>query len=65
MLQINGKEENNLIGLSLSEALDQKGFHIKQIAVELNGEVIPKSKFASQTLQDGDNIEVVTFVRGG
>ena len=36
-----------------------------QIAVELNGEIIPKSTFQQQQLSDGDKIEIVQAIGGG
>ena len=35
------------------------------IAVELNGEIIPKSTFQQQQLSDGDKIEIVQAIGGG
>ena len=35
------------------------------IAIELNREIVPKSKHAETSLNDGDRLEVVQFVGGG
>ncbi len=37
----------------------------KKIAVERNGEIVPKSKHASTLLTDGDRLEIVVAVGGG
>ena len=37
----------------------------KRFAIELNGEVIPKSSHATTRLADGDKLEVVVAVGGG
>lgn len=37
----------------------------KRIAVEVNGEIVPKSRYAQTLLSDGDRIEVVGAVGGG
>jgi len=37
----------------------------RRVAVEVNGEVIPKAEHGAQTLSAGDKVEVVTFVGGG
>ena len=37
----------------------------KRIAIELNGEIVPKSSHASTQLRDGDKLEVVVAVGGG
>lgn len=36
-----------------------------RIAVEINGEIIPRSGFAQHTVRDGDRIEVVCAIGGG
>ncbi len=37
----------------------------QRVAVEVNGEVVPRADHAAHALQDGDQVEVVTFVGGG
>ncbi|HLX36665.1 MAG TPA: sulfur carrier protein ThiS [Candidatus Binataceae bacterium] len=37
----------------------------KRIAVELNREVVPKVNYASITLREGDELELINFVGGG
>jgi len=37
----------------------------KRIAVELNGEIVPKSRYSATHLRNGDKIEVVAAVGGG
>ena len=38
---------------------------VKRIAVELNGDILPKYSYSDTMLKDGDRLEVVTFVGGG
>lgn len=47
---------------SLVETLDLAG---KRIAVERNGEIVPKSQHAVTTLANGDQLEIVVAVGGG
>lgn len=65
MLSINGVLSNEFIGFSVAKMLEQKNYEIKHIAVELNGDILPKSKFEKTILKDGDKLEIATFVRGG
>jgi thiamine biosynthesis protein ThiS len=37
----------------------------KRIAVERNGEIVFKSQYSETVLEDGDSLEVVSFVGGG
>ena len=61
MINVNGKETENC--KSLSVLLENGGRD--RIAVEINGEIIKKSDYDKTVLNDGDKIEVVSFVGGG
>jgi thiamine biosynthesis protein ThiS len=37
----------------------------KRVAVERNGEIVPKSKHAATPLAEGDQVEIVVAVGGG
>ncbi len=64
MLKING-EEKNTVGKTVAEYLTESGYDIKRVAVEINGDILPKTQYENTFLQDGDNVEVVSFVGGG
>ena len=64
MLKING-EELNVAGKTIAEFLATTNFDPKRIAVERNGVIVFKSQYGETLLQDGDNVEVVSFVGGG
>lgn len=64
MVKING-EELELAGKTLAEYLAATDYDIKRIAVERNGEIIPKSQYAETVLETGDSVEIVSFVGGG
>lgn len=64
VVRINGKE-CDAAGKTAAEYLAEAGYDMKRIAVERNGEIIPKSCYDSVILQDGDDVEVVSFVGGG
>ncbi len=64
MVKINGKEFD-ITGRTVAEYLEESGYDIKRVAVELNGDILPKAQYNSTVLQDGDSVEVVSFVGGG
>lgn len=64
MVKING-EELNIAGKTAAQYLIESGYDTKRVAVELNGEILPKSQYENTVLQDGDCVEVVSFVGGG
>jgi len=64
MVKING-EDRNLAGMTLTQYLAGTNYNPKRIAVERNGEIVPKARYEETIFQDGDHIEVVSFVGGG
>ena len=50
---------------SLVSVLDRLELRPDRIAVELNGEIAPRTKWTELTVADRDRIEVVHFVGGG
>ena len=64
MVRING-EDLDVGGKSVSEYLNSAGYDLMRVAVELNGDIVPKVQYAETFLKDGDSVEVVSFVGGG
>lgn len=64
MVKINGKDFD-VAGKTLEEYLATTDYDIRTIAVECNEEIVPKLKYSEKVLQDGDTVEVVSFVGGG
>ncbi|MBE7021262.1 MAG: sulfur carrier protein ThiS [Ruminococcaceae bacterium] len=64
MVKINGKELD-AVGKSVKEYLYSAGYDLMRVAVELNGDIVPKARYADTFLEDGDSVEVVSFVGGG
>ncbi len=63
MVKVNG-EQKELAGKTIREYLIEADYPLSRIAVELNGEILPKSDY-DRVLGDGDTVEVVSFVGGG
>lgn len=64
MVKING-ESLDIAGKTLSEYLETTNYDRKRIAVEKNGDIVPKAAYETTFLEDGDSLEVVSFVGGG
>ena len=64
MVKING-EELNIAGKTVAEYLATTNYDPKRIAVERNGDIVPKAQYDETVLKDGDSVEVVSFVGGG
>ena len=65
VIKVNGKEIELEKAASVEVYLESTEYQMKRIAVELNGEILPKKEYADRMLEDGDRMEVVTFVGGG
>ena len=65
MMIINGESIENLNHKTVAEYLAESGYDIKRVAVELNGDILPKSQYEYTRLQEGDCVEIVSFVGGG
>lgn len=64
MVKVNGIELD-IAGKTLSEYLAETDYDLKRIAVERNGEIVFKAEYEPTVLEEGDNLEVVSFVGGG
>ncbi|MFY9261883.1 MAG: sulfur carrier protein ThiS [Gallionella sp.] len=64
-ITLNGEIHHFPDTLNLIELLAEQGLTDKRIALERNGDIVPRSQFASQTLRDGDKLEIVIAVGGG
>ena len=65
MITVNGKEVTLTRPLSVADDLEQNNYKIKRIALEMNGDILPKYSYSDTMLKDGDRLEVVSFVGGG
>ena len=64
MVKINGTEYD-AAGKTIAEYLETTDYNPLRIAVERNGEIVPKATYAETVLQDGASVEIVNFVGGG
>ncbi|MDV7398304.1 sulfur carrier protein ThiS [Arthrospira platensis SPKY1] len=62
---INGQPETLDASLSVLALLESRGLAGKRVAVERNGEIVPKGRHAETALAEGDRIEIVVAVGGG
>lgn len=62
---INGAEQDIDAGTTVARLLEDRGTVPEKVAVEVNRELVTRSTFAETILNEGDNVEIVTFVGGG
>ena len=64
-ITLNGAPREFPASLTFSQLLDELALGGKRLAVERNGEIVPRSLFGDTRLNDGDHIELVVAVGGG
>ena len=64
-LQINGEQKQFPPDINVAGLVSAMELTGKRIAIELNGEIVPKSRHVTTSLHDGDRLEVVVAVGGG
>jgi sulfur carrier protein len=62
---VNGEPQRLAEPLTVAALLEARGLAGKRVAVERNGEIVPKSRHAETVLANGDQIEIVVAVGGG
>jgi sulfur carrier protein len=62
---LNGAPREFPAPLTFSQLLHEMALAGRRLAIERNGEIVPRSRFAESQLADGDRIEVVMAVGGG
>lgn len=62
---VNGENVQLDTNMSLADYLSTSGYNPAIIAVERNGDIVPKADYASVMLDPEDKIEIVQFVGGG
>lgn len=64
-LRINGDERRFPPLLTVQKLVNELGIAGKRVAIERNGEIVPRGRYAETQLADGDALEVVVAVGGG
>jgi sulfur carrier protein len=64
-ISLNGKPHQLATGATVATLLESLGLDPRQVAVERNLELAPRTRHAATPLAPGDRIEIVTLVGGG
>jgi sulfur carrier protein len=64
-ISVNGERREFEDELRLTQLIDRLGLTGKRIAIERNGEIVPRSEFTAKSIADGDKLEIVVAVGGG
>lgn len=64
VVHING-QDTDAAGRTIQEYLEENGYVSGRFVVEYNMKIIPKEDYQKTVLQDGDVVEIVSFMGGG
>jgi len=64
-IQLNGSSYEINNGSNLNELLNNLKIQKNKVAIEVNGEIVEKKKYAHLVLNKNDKVEIVHFIGGG
>lgn len=64
-ITLNGEPRQYPAPMTVAGLIESLGYTGKRIALERNGEIVPRSQHAEAMLTEGDRIEIVVAVGGG
>ncbi|MDO6564731.1 sulfur carrier protein ThiS [Amphritea sp. 1_MG-2023] len=65
LIQVNGDNLDVQEGACVADLIEQLQLGERRVAVELNLEIVPRSRHAETALSEGDRVEVVHAIGGG
>lgn len=64
-VRVNGEDRRLPEGSTVASLLETMGLDASRVAVEIDGDICPRSSFSERRISGGEKIEVVSFVGGG
>jgi sulfur carrier protein len=64
-IQLNGEARELTGPATVLQLLQAEGLAERRVAVEVNGEIVPRSRHGEHALADGDTVEIVHALGGG
>ena len=64
-IQVNGEPVTVPVGSTVADLVDQLALAGRKIAVAVNRDVVPKSRFGRQRIESADRVEILEAVGGG
>ena len=64
-IQVNGESRQVREQINVTDLLRDLKLNVERVAVEINLEILDRRHFDARTLQEGDRIEILSFIGGG
>jgi len=62
---INGESQTFKDPMNVVELLERNALAEKRVAVEINENIVPRSRHATTMIVDGDRVEIIQAIGGG
>jgi len=64
-ITVNGEQRSVAPGLTAAQLVELLELGGRRLAMEINREILPRSRYGAHELRDGDRIEIVQAIGGG
>jgi len=64
-ITLNGEPRTLATAATITELLQTEGLAERRVAVEVNGEIVPRGQHGAHALAEGDKVEIVHALGGG
>ncbi len=64
-IKVNGEMKTLQVPMNVAALVEQFGLNTKQVAIERNRQIVPRSRWNEEAVAEGDEIEIVKFIGGG
>lgn len=64
-VSVNGEERELGSGTTVADLVQEAAASAEQVAVAVNGDVVPRARWEQAALAEGDRVEIVTAIQGG
>ncbi len=62
---VNGEKQDRHTPLTVAGLLQELNLQTKHVAVEVNFKILDRADFPTWNLQEGDKVEILSFIGGG
>ncbi len=62
---VNGQTKQVRAGHTVAALVREMALEGRRVAIEINEEIVPRSRYGEHQLEAGDRVEVVTAIGGG
>ena len=64
-IHLNGESHEFPEPVTIAQLLESTGYGQRRVAVEVNRDIVPRSRHATHRLCEGDRVEIVQAIGGG